>query len=170
MIMLSERSWRWGSRGERKRTSWIHIHELECAHKLHVFPGSPRGQCIYSISRAGPPFGRVARFTDFVGHSPPYPRTSMFELTVHLELAELCLRVSVCTPMSISCMHICQYVCTCVQVTDHPVLVVSRRDCLFQSADIIYLTGPVPLTSNHTMSSDFEKLCVCAYPRSSLTF
>lgn len=55
----------------------------------------------------------------------------MLEWTVHLELAELCLSVSVCTHVGIYCVCVCDYVCACVQVTGPPLLVVSWRDVVY---------------------------------------
>jgi len=87
------------------------------------------------MSRALPPSGRVA---DAFGRLPVHTRTSILECPLHSELAELCLRVSVCTHMGIYCVCVCEYVYTCVQVTGHPHgLLEGLR--LRQSAEVINL-------------------------------
>lgn len=107
--------------------------------RLQFFPRSLRCYCIYSILFALPHSGRVAVFIEIIWRLPFHTSTSIFKLTIHFEVAELCLSMSVCTHLDVCC--VCVWICVYayIHVTDHPILVVYWRDCLFQSTEIINL-------------------------------
>lgn len=83
-----EHSWR--TRG-KKRTPWAHLHEREA----QAVPRITEMSRIYSVLFAWPHSDRFAIFMNIILHLPSRTRTSIFELTVHFELAELCLSVRV---------------------------------------------------------------------------
>ena len=106
---------------------------------------------IYPVLFAWPHSDRFAIFMNISMHLPSRTRTSIFELTVHFELAELCLSVRVPSQGCTMSMYrrMCIYLSPCEWPScSHGLL---GRLC----SRVQRLLVPVPRTTSHIMSFDF---------------